>query len=218
MNQTEVSPLANGLLMTHKVITRGLTVSLRKCDEYLGNKGLPPGEAGGFSTYISTLKNVTHAHHLSEDEIAFPHFKDYFEAPFSRLKTDHQSIAQVLDRISNYVSGLTTERIAGLKDVLNEFEVIWAPHIQIEQENFSAEKVNKVVPMSEQVMMVKKLGDHGQKNAGPGPLAVPFMFYNLEGSDRDIFMKPFPLIVRKLLVPVIWKGQWKSMKPFLLKS
>jgi len=42
------------------------------------------------------------------------------------------------------------------------------------------------------------------------------MFYNLEGKDREAFMKPFPMIVKKVLVPIIWKGQWKPMIPFFL--
>lgn len=216
MNQKEASPVANGLLLIHKIITRGLTVSLKKCDEYLKNKGMPAGEAEGFTTFVSTLTKVTHAHHLSEDEISFPYFREYIEAPFDRLKEDHQAIIHVLDRIGRYLPCLTTDEITGLKDTLNEFQAIWVPHIQIEEENFTAQKVGERVSLKDQIAIARKLGDHGSRNSGPGPLALPFLFYNLEGNDREAFMKSFPMLVNILLVPVIWKSQWKPMSPFLL--
>lgn len=86
---TDMSPMVEGLLRIHKIITRGLTISIRKCDEYIVKQGIPPGEAAGFSKYVTTFKCVTHAHHLSEDEIIFPFFKDKIEAPFKRLQDDH---------------------------------------------------------------------------------------------------------------------------------
>ncbi|MGB8357624.1 MAG: hypothetical protein WCD55_03330, partial [Bacteroidales bacterium] len=73
----DINPVVEGLLIIHKIISRGLSISIRKCDEYLGKQGIPSGETTGFSMYVSTLKWVTHAHHLSEDEIIFPYFKDY---------------------------------------------------------------------------------------------------------------------------------------------
>ena len=95
----EVSPIIQGLLRIHKIISRGLSTSIRKCDEYLVQQSIPPMEAAGFSMYVSTLKWVTHAHHLGEEEIAFPYFKDYIEAPYNSLKDDHHAIAQVLDTL-----------------------------------------------------------------------------------------------------------------------
>jgi hemerythrin-like domain-containing protein len=216
MNEKEASPVVNGLLLIHKIITRGLTVCLQKCDEYLENKGVPTSEAAGFTTFISTLTNVTHAHHLSEDEISFPYFREYIEAPFDRLKEDHQDISHILDRIGRNLQNLTTDEITGLLDTLKEFQAIWVPHIQLEEENFTAQKVQDKVSLKDQIAIAKKMGAHGSRNSGPGPLALPFLFYNLEGMDRETFMKSFPMLVRKLLVPVIWKSQWKPMSPFLL--
>ena len=72
---TEMSPVVGGLLRIHKIISRGLSISIRKCDEYLGKQGIPSGEVTGFSMYLSTLKWVTHSHHLSEDDIVLPLFQ-----------------------------------------------------------------------------------------------------------------------------------------------
>lgn len=96
---TEMSPVVGGLLRIHKIISRGLSTSIRKCDEYLGKKGIPSEEATGFSMYLSILKWVTHSHHLSEEDIAFPYFKDYIEAPYNRLKDDHNAMARILDTL-----------------------------------------------------------------------------------------------------------------------
>lgn len=216
MNLTDANPLVDGLLVIHKIISRGLTVSLRKCDEYLGNQGIPPEEAAGFSLYVSTLKRVTHAHHLSEDEIAFPYFKDYIEAPYNRLKEDHLTIAHILDMFDKCLLDISSDGLGKLHEVLEEFDKLWVPHIIIEEENFTSQKLHKIAGMKEQVTIAQELANHGRKNSGPGPLALPFMFYNLEGKDREAFMKHFPMIVKKVLVPIIWKGQWKPMTPFFL--
>jgi len=216
MNEKDASPVVNGLLLIHKIITRGLTVSLQKCEEYLENKAVPASEAAGFTTFVSTLTKVAHSHHLSEDEISFPYFRDYLEAPFDRLMEDHQSISHILDRIGRYLPDLTKDEITGLHDTLKEFQAMWVPHIQIEEENFTVQKVQERVSMKDQIVIAKKMAAHGSRNSGPGPLALPFLFYNLEGMDRDTFMKSFPLIVRKILVPVIWKSRWEPMSPFLL--
>ena len=69
---------------------------------------------------------------------------------------------------------------------------------------------------AEQVNLAARFAEHGKKNAGPGPLALPFLFYNLEGTDREGFLMHFPWIVKKVLVPIIWRGKWKPMSPFLL--
>jgi hypothetical protein len=96
--------------------------------------------------------------------------------------------------------------------VLGEFEELWVPHIRIEEENFTAEKLQMVAGMKEQADLAEKLTKHGIKNSRPGPLVLPFMFFYLEGKDRETFMMPIPWIVKKVLVPIIWKGQWKPIR------
>ena len=212
---TDMNPLVGGLLNIHKIISRGLIVSIRKCDEYLGKQGIPPEEAVGFSIYVTTLKWVTHSHHLSEDEIAFPYFKEYLEAPYDRLRDDHNTMASILEELDQSLLEIPSSGVWKLREVLGEFEKSWAPHIRIEEENFTAERLGKVVGLKEQINLAKKFARHGSKNSGPGPHALPFMIYNLEGKDRESFIKPLPWIVKKVLVPIIWKGQWKPMSPFL---
>jgi hemerythrin-like domain-containing protein len=212
----ETSPVAGGLLMIHKIISRGLTVSIRKCDEYLEKNGIPDQEVQGFSKYVATLRWVTHAHHLSEDEIAFPFFENSIEAPYERLKNDHQVIASLLIDLEKCLLDISAEGAGKLREILGEFEKLWVPHIGIEEEKFNSENLHKVTAMADQAKIAESLASHGSKNSGPGPMALPFMFYNLELKDRELFMSPFPWIVKKVLVPIVWKSQWKQMSPFLL--
>jgi len=213
---SEISPVVGGLVRIHKIISRGLDISIRKCDEYTGKQGIPAGEVTGFSMYLSTLKRVTHSHHLSEDDIVYPYLKDYIDAPYNRLKDDHNDMARILEALDRSILEVSSGRIGKLRAVLDEFGKIWGPHIKMEEENFTSEKLMAVIGMKEQITLVEKLGEHGSKNAGPGPLALPFLFYNLDGRDREAFMKPIPWIVKNVLVPVIWRRQWKPMGPLLL--
>jgi hypothetical protein len=213
---TEMSPVVGGLLRIHKIISTGLRTSIRKCDEYLVKQGIPSGEATGFSMYLSTLRWVTHAHHLSEDDISFPYFKDLIEAPYDLLKDDHSNMARILESLEQCLLPASSNEAGKLREVLGEFDKLWGPHIKIEEEHFTPEKLQAAIGMKEQIDLVKKLGEHSIKNSGPGPLALPFLFYNLEGRDREDFMKPIPWIAKKILVPVIWRSQWKPMIPFFL--
>jgi hypothetical protein len=212
----ETSPLIEGVLHIHKIITRGLTTSLSKCDEYLSRQGITQGETEGFSLYLTTLRNILHAHHLSEDEIAFPYFKNKIEAPFDQLEDDHRTMAQLLNKLEKCLLDLSQNGIHKLRDVLDTLNKIWGPHIKIEEENFTVEKLQAVAGFKEQLEIAKRLTAHGMKNSGPGPQTVPFLFYNLEGSDRKAFMLNFPWILKKVLVPVVWRGKWKPMKEFLI--
>ena len=213
---TETSPVTDGLLMIHKIISRSLNVSIRKCNEYISGEGIPADEARGFSMYLTNLKRVTHAHHLSEDEIAFPYFRDYIDAPYESLKHDHESLAAVLNMMDPFLEEVIFTDLHRLKEVLAEFEKLWFPHIGIEEDNFTPGKVNSKTGIKDQVKIVKELSAHGQRNSGPGPLVLPFYFYNLDGKDRENFMTPFPWILKKFLVPVVWKKKWGQMSPFLL--
>ena len=162
---------------------------------------------------------MTHSHHLSEDEIAFPYFRNNIEAPYSRLQEDHHAISVILEELDQFISEEPSEspdKVEKLRGLLDEFKKVWEPHIKVEEENFNTEKLHAVSGMKEQMELVEKLGEHSRKSMGPGPVSLPFMFYNLEGREREEFMKPIPWMVKKVLVPVVWKSQWKPMSPFLL--
>jgi hemerythrin-like domain-containing protein len=213
---TGMSPVAGSLLRIHKILSRALDVSIQKCNEYFGKQGIPPEEAAGFSLYVTTLKWIMHSHHLTEDEIAFPYFRDKLEAPYTRLEEDHQVMARALVDLDTCLTEISSGGIGRLREVLGEVDRVWGPHIRIEEDHFTADRLNAVAGMREQENLLKKITDHGSKNSGPASLALPFVFYNLEGTDREAFMTAFPWIVNQIFVPIIWRGYWKPMSPFLL--
>jgi hemerythrin-like domain-containing protein len=210
------SPIAESLLRIHKIISRALDVSIQKCDEYLGKQGMPPDEASGFLLYVTTLKRIAHSHHLTEDDIAFPYFRDKLKAPYTRLEEDHQAMARILVDLDKYLSGISSGGVDRLREVLGEFEKLWGPHIRIEEDHFNADRLKAIAGMREQEFLLTRITEHGSKNSGPVSLALPFLFFNLEGTDREAFMTAFPWIVKEVLVPIIWRGYWKPMSPFLL--
>jgi hemerythrin-like domain-containing protein len=213
---TETSPLVGAFLRMHRIISRGLNVSIQKCDEYLRAQGIPSEEAVGFPMYVTTLKWITHAHHLTEDEVAFPYFRDKLQAPYARLQDDHQAMARILAKLDTSLPEASSGGFGRLREALGEFDTLWGPHIKVEEEHLTAERLTPVVGMQEQTVLAERFAKHGQENAGPGPLALPFLFYNLEGADREAFMMPIPWVVKKVLVPIIWRGRWAAMSPFLL--
>ena len=212
----ENSPLVEGLLRIHKIISRGLNISISKCKEYRDKQGIPDNEAEGFYKYLKALRWVTHSHHLSEDEIAFPYFSSTIKAPYTRLKDDHHKIYIILEKLDKYLSETSSGKLDELHALLEEFKSVWEPHIRIEEENFNTEKLQPFLGMKDQLALAQRLGDHSRKNLGPGPITLPFIFYNLEGRDREEFMRQIPWVLKKVLVPVIWKKQWDPMRPFLL--
>ena len=49
----------------------------------------------------------------------------------------------------------------------------------------------------------------------PLNLILPSLINNLEGSGRDEFTDGMPWILKKCVVLIIWKSNWKRMKQFL---
>ena len=101
MDQMESVPgLAGDFIRIHKAITRGLTTGITRGANFI-REGFPDQHIQqGYGLYIQTLTAVLSAHHLGEDEVAFPALKQKLPAtPFTRLSADHVTIEAALDRI-----------------------------------------------------------------------------------------------------------------------
>ena len=219
-NQPE-SNVAISFLNIHSIITRGLRVSIESVQGFSQRGFKEEANREGFFNYIRALASVVNAHHLTEDEIAFPYFRDKLPgAPFDTLIENHQVMVQVLDEIKLAVERgensdqLETE-LRNLESALTRLNDLWHPHIQIETDEI-INKADALIPVEEQLRLVRLFGEHGQKNAVPPYLTVPFMLYNLDVEDRKVFSMGMPAEVLQNLVPVVWKEKWESMTPFLL--
>ena len=221
MSKQQEANIAVSFLNIHSIITRALRVSIDSVQGFSQSGFKSEASREGFFNYIRALASVINAHHLTEDEIAFPYFRDKLpEAPFDSLNATHQEMVQILGEIKVAVekcekNDQLATGLSNLESALTRLNDMWHPHIQIETDEF-INKADALIPVEEQLRLVRLFGEHGQKNAVPPYLTVPFMLYNLDVEDRKVFSMGMPAEVLQNLVPVVWKEKWESMTPFLL--
>jgi hypothetical protein len=185
--------------------------------------GFPVGKIRpGFTDYVRSLTSVMNAHNLTEDQLAFPVFRERLpKAPYDKLADEHLQMAPIVDEVRQKIewaafdpdSREAFERIDALMDSL---EHIWRPHIEVEESHFSPEKIDAVMSVSEQAGLLARIGEANRKNSGPEYLVVPFTLFNLPQKERACLSDLLPPAVPQHLVPVAWKEKWQPMSPFLL--
>jgi hypothetical protein len=214
--------LGHALLRIHRAISRGLIVSVGRGEEFVRDGFPDAGTRTGYALYIQGLAAVLDAHHLGEDEIAFPALRGkVISAPYERLARNHQEIVVLLGQAGAILPQLEEKGapadLAALVEVLHKIADIWRPHIQTEEWYFSPEALAAVMDAQEQVQIGAWLAKHAQEHATPPQLALPFMLFNLEKEDRAGMASTLPAVVVEQLIPKAWKGQWAPMQPFLLE-
>jgi hemerythrin-like domain-containing protein len=222
MLESHESSLRNGLITIHAVITRALEVTKTRSQSF-AQQGLSDASLrSGFVSYVGTFVSVTNAHHLTEDELLFPYFREKIrEAPFDLLMAQHREVARLLDEIKAATDEAESGSQAGgpfsrISRTATELAELWYPHIANEESIFTSERLDAAVASDEQLRLTRLATEHGMKHSGPDYLAVPFILYNLSPEDRAAMSEQMPPIVIQQLVPVAWKGKWEPMSPFLL--
>ena len=207
----------------HKVMTRGLAVSLQNINEFLKIGALDTSNREGFLKYVQSFSSVLHGHHLVENEKIFPYFKDKLpEVPYERLISEHNIFKVGLQEINTGLSNLMSgnddlKSLKLLKSGLDKIDIIWHPHIQIENTQLYGRIGSLNIDLEEMIRIQKEYGEFFQQHATPLYLVVPFVLYNLSPEDRSIAAQGLPEMVTKQLVPVDWKDKWAPMQPFLLE-
>ncbi len=220
MDQPTIN-MAQDLIRIHKVITRGLEVSLRSGDQYL-DAGFPqPQELAGYSSYVHCLKEIISAHHTSEDQIIFPEVRKVLStAPYEQLTSDHLKIETLLTTLPQAIADLSGDQPKKgaeiIVDTLGKISSLWYTHIGLEETNFSEAAVDRLFPKDEQKRISDAAAKHSQELAKPVYWIVPFTLFNLEPEERVKMAANIPAAVLDDLVPKVWKEQWAPMKPFLL--
>ena len=222
MSQSQASHIAVSFRNIHNIITRGLKVSIESVSGVIQHGFQDAGRREGLFNFIRALCSVLSSHHLTEDEIAFPYFREKMpEAPFDILVRGHQEIVEILGEIKLALDKCEKNdqletNLKNLEEALVRLDDLWQPHIQMETVRFIS-KADALVPVEEQLRLVEQFAQHGVKLAVPATLTVPFLLYNLPLEDREVFSRGIPAEVLQHLVPVVWKAQWESMKPYLLE-
>jgi hypothetical protein len=213
--------LAEDFLRIHRAITRGLTVGVNRGSEFIRD-GFPDiNLQKGFVLYLQALTAVLSAHHLGEDEVAFPALKQIFPAvPYGSLATEHVKIEAGLDLVKSALPELASDKpsaaLTKVVESLQQILSIWAPHIQQEQISFSSTAIASAMSVEQQSELSASLAKHGQEHAGPPFFALPFVLFNLSPEDRERMAAVMPKLVIEELIPGEWKDKWAPMKPFLL--
>jgi hypothetical protein len=223
MDQMSSMPnLSKDFLRIHKVITRGLTIGINRGVDFIRNGFSDSDIQLGYTLYLQALTSVLSAHHLGEDEVAFPVLKNKFPAtPYDRLSEDHVSIETGLTLIKSTFPGLSgnnpTVELIKAVDELKNILAQWTPHIYIEESSFSADAIASMMTPEEQGQLSAALGKHSQEHVGAPFLALPFVLFNLNPVDREEMAALMPKMVTEVLIPGEWKDKWAPMKPFLLE-
>ena len=222
MSQLNPPNIAADLIRIHSVVTRGLSVSLERGQTFAGD-GFPDASTReGFVDYVQSLVSVLHAHHLGEDELAFPYLRDLLPgAPFDLLSEQHQQMVPILDEITAANEAVAAEpegqSVNALNRALTQVDELWHPHIQIEEEEFTVERGAELISVDEHIRLAQLFAKLSQEHAQPDYLVVPFILYNLAPEDRAIMAGSMPPVVTQELVPRAWKEKWAPMQPFLLE-
>lgn len=206
--------IGRDLKRIHRVVSRGLAVALENSQAFAEN-GFPDDMTrDGFWKYCQGLEANAHGHHVTEDDVFFPYLRERLpDTDFDELVAEHE-------QMDGFLAEMRAAREAGslsdLQRALSRMADLWHPHIGKEEAEFSPEVAAEVMTVPEHIEMAQKAAAHSQQHAQPAPLAVPFLLYNLEGEDRAHFLAVMPPEVTQQLVPIVWKEEWASMKPFLL--
>jgi len=207
----------------HKVMTRGLGVSLQNVNEFLQIGELEKLNREGFIKYVQSFSSVLHGHHQAEDERIFPYFEDKLpEVPYKRLTSEHIIFKDGLQEIKTGIDHLTLENdeldsLELLRSGLDKIDQIWHPHIQIENTQLYERIGSLNIDPEEMIRLQKEDKKFFQEHTGPAYLVMPFVLYNLSPEDRAILTQGSPEAVTKQILSTDWKDKWTPMQPFLLK-
>lgn len=206
------------LIRIHNVVTRAITISIQHCR----GTGPEPALRDGFQRYERALVSLLNAHHLGEDEIAFPYFeKKHLQGPFDKLRDQHRQIVVVLDKITAWVergnSAWETASLAKLHETMVELDELWHTHIKLEEEHIGPKMVEKILTPEENVQLGDQIAAHASRHGLPAELVVPFMLYNMPANDRVVMVQGLPPVIMDQLIPYAWKATWAPMQPFLME-
>jgi len=209
--------VGNDLVRIHKVITRALKVALQNSQD----ANLEDNYRQGFGLYVKALTILLHAHHDSEDKLAFPFWEARFPSgPFEELSRQHRDMVIYLEQIEQWLEAgaeaWQSNSLMELHQVTSGLWTLWQTHIALEEATVGPENSQKYLTPIENEQLGKQLTEYGQAHSQPSELVMPFVVYNLSEADRDEFVQLLPPVVTQQLIPITWKTVWEPMSPFLL--
>ncbi len=222
MTEEYPANVGRSLILVHKVVTRGLQVTIERSRAYEEAGFADSSLRDGFIAYVQSLATFLDSHHRVEDEIAFPRFKERLaKAPYDLLMRQHKAMMPLIDRMKSSILDVGGTRAdAALRDLhgtVARLEEGWQPHYKAEEEHFAPDRLAAVMSADEHAQMSDMIGVHNREHLQPDYLLVPFTLHNLVPDERAVLAKGMPAAVVQELVPGAWKERWQVMAPFLLE-
>ena len=213
------SEVVGDLIRIHTVMTRGLGVSIDHGRAFSEERS-ETNRFKGYIVYLRCLTSMLHAHHLTEDQVAFPYFKKFLpDGPYETLTGQHKEIAGHLVKINAWInenkhSPPPKEQWTSLITYLGAIQTLWLPHIQTEESHFSEERISPVINMDDRIQFGKLLSHHSRSHQQGGIEMLAFVMYNMKPDDREVLARTTPWFLRKALL----NGLLKPIRPFLLSE
>ncbi|MGF7117692.1 hemerythrin domain-containing protein [Methanobacterium oryzae] len=214
--------LGTDIIRFHRIITRGLEITIQNVNRFLEIGALKEEKREGFIKYVQSFSTVLDAHHIHENEKIFPYFKDKLpDAPYDQLMAQHKGINVLLTQINGGINNLKSnvdelKSLDLLKTSLEKIDRIWQIHMKTEEEKIFERVGSLNISLEETNRLRAEFSEFFGEHAKPAYLIVPFMLYNLSPKDRVVIAQGFPEIITKQLVNADWKDEWAPMQPFLI--
>jgi hypothetical protein len=214
--------LALDLLRTHFIITRALYVTIEHSLKSLNDGELEKSTKTGFIYYVQSFKTVLTTHHHLETQMVFTDFQDKIpDLPVDKLNLEHGKIGKILYEIDDVIiPDLKSDKfikssLKQLNTALNSIDDIWHPHIKLEEQYFTVERMDNLLNKDEMNKLIETYKKFSMEHNSPDYLTIPFQFLNLPKIHREIWAKELPKMITQKLIPIDWKDKWLPMANFL---
>ncbi|MBW6465241.1 MAG: hemerythrin domain-containing protein [Brevefilum sp.] len=213
--------LADYFLTVHQVISRGVDISNAHIDGFIKD-GFPNETIfDGYLNYLHALIVLFDSHHKTEDDIAFPFFREALpNTHFEWLLEDHDLITGFIEELHPILDALNKREQVNVnlvlcKDILFKMSDRWYGHIGLEEEEF-INLIDDLISNEERVRLFSQFKNYNYKLLKPHNLTFPFMLYNLEPQDQRHIVNAYSEARFADLDAPAWRAEWESMIPFLL--
>lgn len=222
MNEMD-NMLAGSTLLIHKMISRGINVSVEWGDKF-SQQGFDNDHLqDGYIKYVKCLlKNLEH-HHLVEDDVMFPFFHDKLpNTKFDQLEEEHEMITRLIEELSsipllNNDDTNIQNDVTEISQTLSKISDLWFKHIRLEEEDF-INLIGASVSQDESLFLLEKISTYRDDLFEPYSLTMPFILFNLEPEERQIMAMELPPEIIEELIPHAWKAEWETMTPFFVEN
>ncbi len=156
---------------------------------------LPSPDRAGLEAAGAALR----AHHALEDEVLLPALRARGAAgPWERVASDHHDVA----------ARLAAGDVRGLAELL-------PGHFALEEEVLTEASWRALLTEDEARALGKAIATHSRAHLRPAAKLLPLLLFNLDPDERARFTARMPRFVTAGLVPIVFRGAWRGLRPWM---